>query len=98
MSGSVVIKKKTVVLDSLANTHLGGEMVCLRVRNSGTGNRVGKRFGQIVQAHPEEQIMYSKHFMNRDSWPATPIAIHVFDLFRPHPTKVASQSGSFWCH
>jgi hypothetical protein len=73
-------------------------MVCLRVRNSGTGNRVGKRFGQIVQAHPGEQIMYSKHFMNRDSWPATPIAIHVFDLFRPHPTKVASQSGSFWCH
>ena len=32
--------------------------------------------------------MYSKHFMNRDSWPATPIAIYVFDLFRPHPTKV----------
>jgi len=73
-------------------------MVCLRVCNSGTGDRVGKRFGQVVQVHQGEQIMCSKHFMNRDSWPATHTAIHVFDLFRPHPTKVASQSGSFWCH
>ena len=43
-------------------------MVCLRVCNSGTGDRVGKRFGQVVQAHQGEQIMYSKHFINRDMY------------------------------
>jgi hypothetical protein len=60
-------------------------MVCLKVRKSATGDRVGKRFGKVVQAHQGEQLMYSKHFIKRDSWPATPIAIYVFDLCRPHP-------------